>query len=717
MYSTANAIPLNALRTGLTSCGRLVLSFDAIRFGRAWWLFGKYGLVSFELLIVGASIRALMKGASAVPPRAEAAMHASCVAVAVVACAVFYTLCARINTDEYNSATEAVALGNGYNHAASTDDIDDDEPSVEATKLFQSGRNAYDNLVRDMLIAWDALVGVAVVMWLVLRVMYARATRLLRVEAAAAARAEETDEWADTRRSTWEARRQLLNARQSAFAEVAKPLEPYIAVFVVFAAPAFVMSTSFCQEHSGATLESVHTYSATGSSVGITYGTCDVWCEFALAFRSLGTVIVYLVPRERRVEIASVRTTWHKLWVRAITCCFSRRTPPSHYSPLESDGSEHEMLELAGERSSVDALRDSNVVRGASTTAAALESWVIRECDMTLLRRLGHGAFGDVWEARLHQREGLRVAVKVLSTRAVDEDGDLVDSSADEDFRNECAALQRLDNPHLIKFIGFGFTEKAQGFIVTELMAGGSLESALHDRERELPWQIRVSIGLQVALGMDGLHQRRMLHRDLKSANVLLDENFKAKVCDFGLSRVVRPPRQHVVHSPFTGVTRLLPRVHGVDVGHGGTSLLLLSLSSSVLSMGNIGVCIEDAHGTMTKAAGTLLWMAPEVFRGDQTYTNAVDVYSFGVVLWELATRETPWAREVPTDDTGFFEVLNKALQTGRRPTVPAAVSQEHGRFVSIMSRCWAGDPVDRPSFSVAASELAACLRDSNSHS
>jgi serine/threonine protein kinase len=124
---------------------------------------------------------------------------------------------------------------------------------------------------------------------------------------------------------------------------------------------------------------------------------------------------------------------------------------------------------------------------------------------------------------------------------------------------------------------------------------------------------------LQVALGMDHLHKRHMLHRDLKSANVLLDEDFKAKVCDFGLSRMANPVRRRIVHSSFTGMTRLLPAtLFSADVGCGLPSLDMI----------NVGVSVEDAHGNMTKAAGTQLWMAPEVFRGDDSYTPAVDVYS-----------------------------------------------------------------------------------------
>ena len=83
-YSSANAIPIDGVRTGVTTCGRLMMSFGAIRFGRAWWFCGKYGLVSYELFIIAASIRVLSFGASSkrsLPRWAECAAHASCAVV------------------------------------------------------------------------------------------------------------------------------------------------------------------------------------------------------------------------------------------------------------------------------------------------------------------------------------------------------------------------------------------------------------------------------------------------------------------------------------------------------------------------------------------------------------------------------------------------------------------------------------------------------------
>jgi serine/threonine protein kinase len=688
IYSSANAIPINGLLTGVTTCGQLMMSFEAIRFGRAWWFCGKYGLVSFELFIVAASIRVLSNGASSqrsMSRWAEGAAHVACAAVAVAAFSVFYFLCESINDNGYNSVAETQAASFSSDHTSLDDDADD-YGVADTTRRFDAGRAAFDNLVREMLIAWDVLVGVAVVLWLVLRLLYWRLLVQLRNDTVAATQAEAEDEWAATRHSAWEAQLQLLKAREDAFSDVAKPLEPYIAIFVVFAAPAIVMSTAFCRARSGEQL-AFAANSAQLSSGAIGYGSCDVWCECILAFRSIGTVCVYLLARERRIEVMDVRGTCRKLVDRVFGCLDRDRTTP-RFAPLHDEFCSDDKVELVQRDAADDDAEDST-------------NGPISEGDFTRVRRLGEGGFGEVWEAELGTN-GRKVAIKILFAAAVDEDGDRVNPQADEDFNKECSALKRIDSPHLLKFYGFGTTEGGNGFIVTELMSGGSLEDVLRDSKRDLQWRMRVSIGLQVALGMDYLSHKHMTHRDLKSANVLLDDKLmKAKVCDFGLTRVVRPVHPRAVHSPFTGVTRLLPMESSVEVNF---------VAQSATSMSNIAVSIVDVRGTMTKAAGTLLWMAPEVFRGDQHYTKAVDVYSFGIVLWELATRKVPWVDDLSSDHAAFFEGLNLALQKGRRPSIPDAVSTRHAAFVAVMKQCWAGDPVDRPSFSEASRDLAAIL-------
>jgi len=130
-------------------------------------------------------------------------------------------------------------------------------------------------------------------------------------------------------------------------------------------------------------------------------------------------------------------------------------------------------------------------------------------------------------------------------------------------------------------------------FIITEFMSRGSLTTILANHKKFLSWETRRKMAMDTAKGMNYLHRHTpiILHRDLKSANLLVDENWKLKVCDFGLSRIM------------------------------------------------------DSRNSMT-ACGTPAWVAPEVLR-NQRYTEKADVFSYGVVLWELVTRQRPF-HDVP---------------------------------------------------------------------
>jgi hypothetical protein len=316
-YSSANVIPLNALLTSVSNCGVLATPFGTIRFGRAWWFCGKYGLVGFELYMVGASVWALTKGSSSIPLWFECVAHMACWTVAVTAFVTFYLLCARINNSGYNADTQLRATTGSIDHGSPDDDRDDDLTTAEMDR-FDAGRQEYDSLVRKMLVAWNVMVGVAMSLWVVLRLAYKWAQSKLQADVHIVEQTQRDDVWASTRRSAWDAQRLLLVARGKAFADVAKPLEPYIGVFVLFSVPALVMSTEYCQTRSGA--DPNFYLSSSRVDHAFTFGTCDVWCEFVLAFRSLATVAVYLISRERRVELVSIRVTLRKLRTRLWGC-------------------------------------------------------------------------------------------------------------------------------------------------------------------------------------------------------------------------------------------------------------------------------------------------------------------------------------------------------------------------------------------------------------
>jgi len=132
-----------------------------------------------------------------------------------------------------------------------------------------------------------------------------------------------------------------------------------------------------------------------------------------------------------------------------------------------------------------------------------------------------------------------------------------------------------------------------------------------------LTWKLRLQVALDTARGMTFLHLGRIIHRDLKSPNLLLDAKYRVKVADFGLART-------------------------------------------------------KAINTMTGQCGTFQWMAPEVI-GSNHYTEKADVFSFGIILWELVARQVPYAGMNAVQVS--VQVMAKGLRPEIPPRCPAAYS------------------------------------------
>jgi serine/threonine protein kinase len=156
-------------------------------------------------------------------------------------------------------------------------------------------------------------------------------------------------------------------------------------------------------------------------------------------------------------------------------------------------------------------------------------------------------------------------------------------------------------------------------------------------------------MALDVARGMNYLHNCTpvIVHRDLKSPNLLVDKNWVVKVCDFGLSRI-----KH--------------------------NTLLSSRST----------------------AGTAEWMAPEVLRNEPS-DEKCDVFSYGVILWELCTLLQPWEGMNP------MQVVGAVGFQHRRLDIPGSVDPA---VAEIIKRCWQTDPRLRPSFSEIMAALTPLL-------
>ncbi|XP_020104386.1 serine/threonine-protein kinase EDR1 [Ananas comosus] len=259
--------------------------------------------------------------------------------------------------------------------------------------------------------------------------------------------------------------------------------------------------------------------------------------------------------------------------------------------------------------------------------------------DLVIGERIGLGSYGEVYRADWN---GTEVAVK----KFLDQDfyGDALD-----EFRSEVRIMRRLRHPNVVLFMG-AVTRPPNLSIVSEFLPRGSLYRILHRPYCQIDEKRRIKMALDVAKGMNCLHTSvpTIVHRDLKSPNLLVDKNWTVKVCDFGLSRLK--------HNTF--------------------------LSSK-------------------STAGTPEWMAPEVLRNEPS-NEKCDVYSFGVILWELATLRMPWSGMNP------MQVVGAVGFQDRRLDIPKEVDPLVGR---IIWECWQTDPSLRPSFEQLTTALKSLQR------
>jgi len=223
---------------------------------------------------------------------------------------------------------------------------------------------------------------------------------------------------------------------------------------------------------------------------------------------------------------------------------------------------------------------------GVDSTFAGLE----------LKAELGRGGMGTVFEAR-HARLQRDVAVKFLAPE--------VAARADvrERFEREAKAMGMLAHPNIVQVFDFG-THEGESYLVMELVRGGPVSKRL-----PLPPKDAVRLVRQVCDALDYAHGKGVVHRDLKPENVLLDDEGRAKVSDFGIARIL---------GDTDSVTRT-----GVAVGSAG-------------------------------------YMAPEVLRGAAPHP-AMDVYSVGALLRELVSGHPP-VGELPPLPMGLDTVVKKAM-------------------------------------------------------
>eukprot|EP00850_Spirogloea_muscicola_P002196 SM000008S22285 [mRNA] locus=s8:820821:826272:- [translate_table: standard] len=175
-------------------------------------------------------------------------------------------------------------------------------------------------------------------------------------------------------------------------------------------------------------------------------------------------------------------------------------------------------------------------------------AWELEKATGGYSSLLGRGGFGKVYLAKLNDKAGTFAAVKRANN---------VDQEADSAFCREIELLKRIHHRRLVNLLGYCCEEKEQ-MLVYEYMAGGSLYDRMHGIKTAevIPWEIRVRIAYQVALALRYLHEEAyppIIHRDIKSSNVLLTQDMDAKVADFGLCKEA-PPGQEYFESVETGI-------------------------------------------------------------------------------------------------------------------------------------------------------------------
>ncbi|CAM0943277.1 unnamed protein product [Alopecurus aequalis] len=230
---------------------------------------------------------------------------------------------------------------------------------------------------------------------------------------------------------------------------------------------------------------------------------------------------------------------------------------------------------------------------------------------------LGKGAFGEVYKGVLD--DGSTVAVKKFMRQV------------EADFAKELKVHSEINHKNVVRLIGYCAEENAL-MIVTEYISKGNLGDVLHHGSFPIELDTRLRIAVECSEALSYMHSHmytHVIHGDIKPANILLDDNFNAKISDFGVSRLVN----------------------------------------------------TDATLFTQHVIGSIGYMDPLFYR-DGRLTSKSDVYSFGIVLLELITRKKPSVRQ---GEIGIVEHFTQALETGTRGVgelLDAEVSSQHNMKV-----------------------------------
>ncbi|NXP19578.1 RIPK2 kinase, partial [Scytalopus superciliaris] len=273
------------------------------------------------------------------------------------------------------------------------------------------------------------------------------------------------------------------------------------------------------------------------------------------------------------------------------------------------------------------------------------------------LRFISRGAYGTVSAAR-HADWRVPVALKCLQ-------GPLLDSDRNH-LLKEAEILHKARFSYILPILGICNEPEFVG-IVTEYMTNGSLNQLLHGKDvyPDIPWCLRFRILYEIALGVNYLHNMNppLLHHDLKTQNILLDDEFHVKIADFGMSK---------------------------------WRVISMSQSRSESSL---------------PEGGTIIYMPPEDYNPSQKTRASVkhDIYSYAIIMWEVMSRKRPFEEVINP-----LQIMYSVSQGQRLDLTEESLSMDipHRMLViRLMESGWAQNPDERPSFLKCLIDLEPVVR------
>ncbi|KAM4651862.1 RAF proto-oncogene serine/threonine-protein kinase isoform 1-T1 [Discoglossus pictus] len=312
-------------------------------------------------------------------------------------------------------------------------------------------------------------------------------------------------------------------------------------------------------------------------------------CSLSQRQRSTSTPNVHMVITTLPVDSRLIEDAVRSHSESASPSAFSgspNNLSPTGWTPSKTPAPTHR------ERAPASGNQEKNKIRPRGQRDSSYY-WEIEASEVMLSTRIGSGSFGTVYKGKWHGD----VAVKILK---------VTDPTPEQfqAFRNEVAVLRKTRHVNILLFMGY--MTKDNLAIVTQWCEGSSLYKHLHVQETKFQMFQLIDIARQTAQGMDYLHAKNIIHRDMKSNNIFLHEGLTVKIGDFGLA---------TVKSRWSGSQQV------------------------------------------EQPTGSILWMAPEVIRMQDMnpYSFQSDVYSYGIVLYELMTGELPYVQIKDRDQIIFL--------------------------------------------------------------